>query len=282
MNMPIAPSVAVAAAPATLPDYAAIKARQQATWSSGDYTVIGTTLQIIGERLVEAVDLRAGDRVLDVASGNGNASLAAARHFGEVTSSDYVDALLHRGKDRAIAERLPMTFRNADAEALPFPDGSFDIVLSTVGVMFAPNQEKVAAELLRVTRSGGRIGLANWTPDGFIGQLFRIIGRHVPPPAGVRSPALWGTEERLAELFPGQQIEASRQTFHMRYRSAQHWLDVFRTYYGPVHKAFGALDSAGQTALEADILALLRSLNRSGDATLVVPSTYLEAVIRKG
>lgn len=280
MNMPIATPIAAATA-TVLPDYAAIKARQQATWGSGDYTVIGTTLQIIGERLVEAVDLRAGDRVLDVAAGNGNASLAAARHFGEVVSTDYVETLLHRGKERAVAERLPMTFRNADAEALPFADGSFDIVLSTVGVMFAPNQEKVAAELLRVTRRGGRIGLANWTPDGFIGQLFKIIGKHLPPPAGVRSPALWGSEERLAELFPGQTIEARRQTFTMRYRSAQHWLDVFRTYYGPVHKAFGALDGAGQTALEGDILVLLRSLNRSGDATLVVPSTYLEAVVTK-
>ncbi|MCW5716630.1 MAG: class I SAM-dependent methyltransferase [Bauldia sp.] len=283
MNIPIASPIAAAPAAAlATPDYTAIKTRQQATWASGDYTVIGTTLQIIGERLVEAVDLRAGERVLDVAAGNGNASLAAARHFAEVTSTDYVDGLLARGKERAVAERLPMTFRNADAEALPFADGSFDVALSTVGVMFAPNQDQVAAELLRVVRPGGRIGLANWTPDGFIGQLFKTIGKHVPPPAGVRSPALWGTEERLTELFPGREMHTTRRTFHMRYRSPEHWLEVFRDYYGPVHKAFAALDPIGQASLEADILALLRSMNRSGDATLVVPSTYLEVVVHKG
>ena len=187
--------------PAATPDFEAIKQRQQATWSAGDYAVVGTTLQIVGERLCEAVDLRAGERVLDVAAGNGYATLAAARQFAQVTSTDYVDALLERGKERAAAERLQVTFKQADAEALPFADGSFDVALSTFGVMFTPNQEKSATELSRIVRKGGRIGLANWTPDGFIGQLFKIIGKHVSPPAGIKSPALWGTEGRLGELF---------------------------------------------------------------------------------
>jgi ubiquinone/menaquinone biosynthesis C-methylase UbiE len=187
--------------PAATPDFEAIKQRQQATWSAGDYAVVGTTLQIVGERLCEAVDLRAGERVLDVAAGNGYATLAAARQFAQVTSTDYVDALLERGKERAAAERLQVTFKQADAEALPFADGSFDVALSTFGVMFTPNQEKAATELSRMVCKGGRIGLANWTPDGFIGQLFKIIGKHVSPPAGIKSPALWGTEGRLGELF---------------------------------------------------------------------------------
>lgn len=267
--------------PSHTPDYSAIKARQQATWASGDYAIVGTTLQLVGERLCEAVDLRAGERVLDVAAGNGNATLAAARHFAEVTSTDYVEALLERGRERAAAERLTVTFRQADAEALPFDDGSFDLVLSTFGVMFAPNQPQAAAEMARVVRAGGRIGLANWTPEGFIGQLFRTIGKHVPPPAGVSSPALWGTEARLAELFPGCAVRATRQIFHFRYRSADHWLQVFRTYYGPTHRAFASLDAGGQAALEADLRELLGRLNRGGAETLIIPSEYLEIVVTK-
>ena len=185
----------------TAPDYAAIKKRQQVTWASGDFGRIGVTLQIVGEELCEAVGVSAADRVLDVAAGNGNASLAAARRFADVTSTDYVPELLEQGRRRAEAEGLPITFQVADAENLPFRDGEFDVVLSTYGVMFAPNQARAAAELLRVTKSGGRIGLANWTPDGFIGELFRTVGRFVPPPAGVASPAAWGTETRLVELF---------------------------------------------------------------------------------
>lgn len=264
---------------AAAPDYAAIKHRQQATWSAGDYAVIGTTLQIVGERLCEAVDLRAGERVLDVAAGNGNATLAAARQFAEVTSTDYVDALLDRGKERAAAERLTITFSQADAEALPFADGSFDLALSTFGVMFAPNQDKAAAELARVVRKGGRIGLANWTPDGFIGQLFKIIGKHVAPPAGIMSPALWGTEARLGELFRGHQVQTSKRIFSFRYRSARHWLDVFRTYYGPTNRAFATLEPAKQDALAADIIELLERMNRGGNETLIVPSEYLEVVL---
>jgi ubiquinone/menaquinone biosynthesis C-methylase UbiE len=219
--------------------------------------------------------------VLDVAAGNGNATLAAARHFAEVTSTDYVGALLERGRERAAAERLHVTFREADAENLPFADGAFDVALSTFGVMFTPDQGKAAAELNRVVCKGGRIGIANWTPDGFIGQLFRTIGKHVPPPAGVKSPALWGTEQRLREIFPGCRMKLTSRIFHFRYRSAGHFLDIFRNYYGPTHKAFAALNEPGQAALEADILALIDRLNR-GVGTMIVPSEYLEAVTFKG
>jgi SAM-dependent methyltransferase len=268
---------------ATQPDLAAVKSRQQAAWSAGDYAVIGTRLQLVGETLCEAVDLRAGSRVLDVAAGNGNASLAAARRWADVVATDYVPALLERARERAAADRMPIEFREADAENLPFPDGSFDVVLSTFGVMFTPNQERAAAEMVRVCRPGGRIGLANWTPDSFIGQLFKTLGKYLPPPAGVKSPALWGTEVRLAELFSGaaESIETQRRDFVFRYRSPAHWLEVFRTYYGPLHKAFGALEAAKQDALARDIEALLAEHNRARDGTLVMPSAYLEVVIAK-
>ena len=262
-------------------DIAAIKLRQQAAWSSGDYAVVGTTLQIVGESLCEAVDLRSGERVLDVATGNGNAALAAARRFAEVIGVDYVPALLAQARERADADRLPVQFRETDAEDLPYPDGTFDVVLSTFGVMFAADQERAAAELARVTRSGGRIGLANWTPDSFVGAMFRTVGKHVPPPAGLKSPALWGSETRLHELFGARaaSIRAQRRSFAFRYLSASHFLEVFRDYYGPVHKAFAALEPAGRKALAADLLDLLSVHNRSGNSTLVVPSEYLEVVI---
>ncbi len=264
------------------PDFAAIKARQQATWSSGDFAVIGTTLQIVGESLAEAVDVRADERVLDVAAGNGNATLAAARRFAQVTSTDYVPALLDKGRERASAEGLTVQFQVADAEALPFDDGSFDVVLSTFGAMFTPEHDRTAGEMLRVLRQGGRIGLANWTPEGFIGRLFKVIGAHVAPPAGLKSPALWGTEAHLAQLFGAQaQIRCARRSFNFRYRSAAHWVQVFRDFYGPTHKAFGALDAKGQQALERDITALLEQMNIAGSASLVVPSEYLEVVITK-
>jgi SAM-dependent methyltransferase len=263
------------------PDYAAIKQRQQATWAAGDYAVIGTTLQIVGERICEAVDLLAGERVLDVAAGNGNATLAAARRFAQVTSTDYVAALLERGKERAFAERLPVTFQVADAEALPFADGSFDVALSTFGVMFTPDQETSVAELLRVVRRGGRVGFANWTPEGFIGQLFKTIGKHVPPPAGIKSPATWGTETRLSELFPRDEVKASRQIFNFRYKSPAHWLEVFKSYYGPMNRAFAALDAGRQADLQADVIALLGRMNRGGSQSLIVPSEYLEVVVTK-
>jgi SAM-dependent methyltransferase len=267
----------------TAPDFAAIKQRQQATWASGDFAVVGTTLQIVGEMLAEAADIRAGEAVLDVAAGNGNATLAAARRFARVTSTDYVPALLDKGRARAIAEGLDVAFQVADAEALPFADGQFDAVLSTYGVMFTPDHARAAAELLRVTRAGGRIGLANWTPAGFIGQLFKVIGVYLPPAAGLKSPALWGTEAHLAELFGAKaaQIRCERRHFNFRYQSAAHWLQVFRDYYGPTHKAFAALDATGQHALERDITALLERMNTAGAASLVVPGEYLEVVIVK-
>jgi ubiquinone/menaquinone biosynthesis C-methylase UbiE len=269
------------ASPSPSPDFRAIKQRQQATWASGDYAVVGTTLQLVGERLVEAIDVAAGDRVLDVAAGNGNASLAAARHWARVTSTDYVGALLERGRERAAAERLPIEFLEADAEALPFDDASFDAVISTFGVMFAPDQFRAAAEMARVCRPGGRIGLANWTPEGFIGRVFKTIGAHVPPPAGVQSPALWGNEARLAQLFPGDDIAITRRVFHFRYHSVEHFVDVFRTYYGPTHKAFGALAPAAQEALDRDLRALIERSRRTDAATLIIPSEYLEVVITR-
>ena len=265
----------------TTPDFAAIKQKQQTTWAAGDYAVVGTTLQIVGERICEAVDVRAGERVLDVAAGNGNASLAAARQWCKVTATDYVGALLERAKERAAAERLSMEFQEADAEALPFADNSYDVVLSTFGVMFTPNQDRAAAELTRVCRKGGRIGLANWTPEGFIGQVFKTIGKHLAPPAGLKSPALWGTEARLAELFAGHEVKATRQHFQFRYRSTDHWLEVFKTYYGPTNRAFAALDAPKAAELQADLVELLTRMNRSDDATLIVPSEYLEVVVTK-
>ena len=263
-------------------DLATVKGRQQIAWGSGDYAVVGTTLQIVGETLCEAVDLRSNQRVLDVAAGNGNATLAAARRFAEVVSTDYVGALLERGKERAQAERLAVTFQEADAEALPFGDATFDVVLSTFGVMFTPNQQQAAAELLRVCRPGGKIGLANWTPDSFIGLLFKTIGKYVPPAPGVKSPALWGSEGHLAGLFgPAVTLASTSRQFTFRYRSPTHWMDVFTTYYGPVVKAFAALDSDGRKALEADIRALLDTFNDATDGTLVAPSEYLEVVVTK-
>lgn len=267
---------------ATLPlDYTAIKQRQRAVWSAGDYGLIGTTLQIVGERLCEAVDMRAGSSVLDVAAGNGNATLAAARRFARVTSTDYVGAILERGKERAAAERFSVHFQEADAEALPFADGSFDVALSTFGAMFTPNQEKAAAELIRVVRKGGKIGLANWTPDGFIGQILKIVAKYAPPVAGIRPPTLWGTPIRLGELFHGQEITSSVQTFIFRYESAEHWLDVFRNYYGPTNRAFAALDAEKAAALEADILDLLERSNWDRSSTLIIPGEYLEVVVTK-
>ncbi len=263
----------------TAPDYVTIKTRQQGTWSSGDYAVIGTTLQIVGETLCEAVDIAAGEDVLDVAAGNGNASLAAARRGAIVTASDYVPALLNGTLARAAAEGLTIDAQEADAEAMPFADDSFDVVLSTFGVMFTPNQDRSAAELVRVCRPGGRIGLANWTPDGFIGKMFKIVGRYVAPPAGIHSPLEWGTEARLTELLGSKcsTVQIRRKEFVFRYRSAEDWVDTFREFYGPTLKAFGALDAAAQSGLEQDLLMLAREHNTS-DRGLRVPSEYAEVV----
>jgi ubiquinone/menaquinone biosynthesis C-methylase UbiE len=263
-----------------VPNLSAIKDRQQKTWTSGNYARVGNTLVIMGELLCEAVDVHAGDKVLDVATGSGNSAISAARRFCDVTGIDYVPELIEDARKRAEIEGLEITFEVGDAEDLPYLDASFDIVLSTVGVMFAPNQEKVAEELLRVCRSGGKIGLANWTPDGFIGNMFRTIGKHVPPPPGVKPPPLWGTEERLQELF-GEgvvSLEVTQRSYMLRYPSARHFVEYFRSYYGPMLKAFESLDTDGQEALAEDLEELLERWNTSGDATLVVPSGYLEVV----
>ena len=263
-------------------DLSTIKGRQQLAWSSGDYAIVGTTLQIVGETLCEAVDLRSNQRVLDVAAGNGNATLAAARRFADVVSTDYVGALLEGGRRRAEADRLPVMFQEADAEALPFADASFDVVLSTFGVMFTPNQDKAARELLRVCRPGGKIGLANWTPESFIGQMFRVLGKYVPPVAGVAPPSLWGTKARLDTLFGSQAVVAAEsRTFVFRYKSPAHRLEIFRDYYGPVLKAFASLNPESRKALEKDLCALLDQNNAAKDGTLVLPSEYLEVVITK-
>jgi len=262
-------------------DLAAVKSKQQAAWSTGDYAVVGTTLQIVGESLCEALDLRAGERVLDVAAGNGNATLAAARRWCNVVSTDYVPTLLERGRARANAESLPVQFEQADAEYLPYADHSFDVVLSTFGVMFTPDLDKAAAEMARACKPGGRISLAYWPPGSFVGEIFKLMGKYVTPAAGVKSPALWGTEARLSELF-GKRLDSiaiERRHFVFRYHSAAHWLEVFRTFYGPMHKAFGALATEKQQALAADLITLAETFNRATDGTLVAPSEYLEVVI---
>jgi SAM-dependent methyltransferase len=263
----------------TAPDLVAIKEKQQATWASGDYAVIGTTLQIVGETLCEALDVRAGWRVLDVAAGNGNASLAAARRGCDVTATDYVVELLDCAQRRAEADGVAITAQFADAENLPFADASFDAVLSTFGVMFVPDPSRAAEEMLRVVRSGGRIGLANWTPEGFVGQMFKIVGAHVPPPPSISSPLAWGTEARLSDLLGGgADVAVTRKHFAFRYRSPQHWFDTFVTYYGPMFKAWGALDDAGRESFRDKLLALVDTHNRATDGTVVVPSEYLEVV----
>jgi len=269
--------------PRVSPELVALKARQQAAWSSGDYAVVGTTLQIVGEELCEALDIRSGRKVLDVAAGNGMASLAAARRWCDVTSTDYVPSLLERGRARAAAEGLSIEFKVADAEELPFADGSFDAVISTFGVMFSPHQDRAAAELLRVCKSGGQIGLANWTPDGFIGQVFKNLGKYSPPPAAAKSPMLWGTRARLVEMFgsAASWIKTEPRIFNFRYRSDEHFVEVFKTYYGPLLKAFSALDLLQRTGLEKDLYDLIARMNKADDGTMVVPSEYLEVVLVK-
>ena len=262
-------------------DLVAVKARQQIMWASGDFAVIGTTLQSVGESLCEAVDLESGARVLDVACGNGNAALAAARRWARVTGVDYVPALLERAAERARAERLELQWIEGDAERLPFEDGVFDLALSTFGVMFAPDQAQAARELMRVVKPGGKIGLANWTPEGFVGRMLKTVGRHVPPPAGVASPSLWGTEQRLQELFQGaRSVRAQRRDFVFRYESVAHFIEVFRRFYGPTYKAFGALDEQGQARLCKDLEQLAGEYNRRS-TSFVVPAEYLEVVIER-
>lgn len=280
------PITTVAAEPMLVPaalDLAAIKERQRATWASGDYGHIGVRLQVVGETLCEAIDLDAGERVLDVAAGNGNASLAAARRFARVTSTDYVPSLLDQGRLRADADRLAIEFQEADAEALPFPDASFDVALSVFGVMFAPDQERTAAELLRVVRPGGRIGLASWTPEGFLGDLFRLIARFAPPPSGIGSPMAWGAEARIERLFgqAASAIRTTRRTYTFRFESAEHFVEVFRAWYGPIHRAFEVQDGAGRIALYEALVTLLRAADQGSRGTLAVPAEYLEVVVTR-
>lgn len=262
------------------PDLGAIKERQRQTWSTGDYARVGNLLVLMGENLCEAVDLRSGQRVLDVATGSGNTAISAARRFCETTGIDYVPELIEQAKERARAEHLDVSFEVGDAENLPYPEASFDTVLSTVGVMFTPDQEKAAGELLRVCKPGGRIGLANWVPDGFIGNMFRTVGKHFPPPPGIKPPPLWGTEERLGELLGdgASSLDTTRRTYVFRYPSAEHFIEHFRSYYGPMYKAFSALDADGREALERDLKELIGYWNVSGDRSVVLPSDYLEVV----
>jgi ubiquinone/menaquinone biosynthesis C-methylase UbiE len=262
------------------PNLTTIKVRQQKTWTSGDYARIGNSLVIMGERLSEAVDVRPGQKVLDVATGSGNTAISAARRFSMATGIDYVPELIEQARERAQAESLDVAFDVGDAENLPYPNASFDVVLSTVGVMFTPDQERAAKELLRVCKPGGKIGLANWVPDGYVGNMLRTVGKHVPPPAGVKPPTLWGTEDRLRELLGEEvsSIESRRRTYVFRYLSANHFIEQFRSYYGPVHKAFESLDEDGRDALENDLKELIGEWNISGDETVLLPSDYLEVV----
>ncbi len=264
-------------------DFASLKERQRATWATGDYATVGLRIQIVGEMLVEALDLRAGERVIDVAAGNGNVTMAAARRFAEVTSTDFVQSLLDKGAERAGAEGLSVHFQVADAEALPYADQSFDVAVSSFGVMFTPRQQKAASELIRVVRCGGRIGLANWTPEGFLGELFRLIGRHVPPVAGLKSPMLWGSEDYIVELFASQaaDIQCNRRLCNFRFKSANHFVEFFRAFYGPIHKAFASLEPEQQRSLASEFAALLERHNVAGAGSLVVPAEYLEVVVTR-
>lgn len=261
-------------------DFAAVTARQQQMWSEGDFARIGVAAIIVGEQLCEAVDVHPGERVLDVASGSGNTALAAARRFGEVTASDFVPHLLETAARRAEVEKLPLTIEVADAQNLPFPDASFDVVLSTFGAMFAPDQERTAAELARVCRPGGRIGMANWVPDGWTGDLFRATAARVPPPPGLRPATDWGREERLRELFGGDisELTVARRHVVPRYHSPEQAIEYFRTWFGPTKVAFESLDEEGQAALAADMLGVFVKWNRARDGTLVIDAEYAEVV----
>ena len=281
MTTSYATDVATTPAAGPAPDLDAVKRRQQATWASGDYHRIGTQIVIVAEQLIETLDVRATERVLDVATGSGNAALAAARRGCDVVGTDYTPALLDRARMRAEAEELEATFLDGDAEALPVDDGAFDVVSSVFGAMLAPNQARTAAELVRATRRGGRIGLVAHTPDGFIGQMFKAIAGHVAPPAGVASPILWGTEARLHELFGAvaTDIRAQKRQFVLRHESPAGFVDYWRRYYGPTMKAFEAVGETGAPALRDDLVDLIGRFNRAADGTMVVPSEYLEAVI---
>ena len=267
----------------TTPDFGAIKQRQQQTWASGDFHAVAARIMLVAEHLCDTADLHAGWRVLDVATGSGNAAIAAARLGCTVVGVDYVPALLERGRERAAAEGLEVELLEGDAEELPFPNDSFDAVTSVFGSMFAPDHARAAAELLRVCRPGGTVALASWTPEGFIGELFRTQAAHVTPPAGVPSPMLWGNEAHLRELF-GEGIaglEVAERTFTWRFASAREFVSFFRAWYGPTLKAFAALDDAGRDSLESDLIALVERYDRLCGGAIAIPATYTEAVARK-
>lgn len=256
---------------------------QKEAWATGDFSMIASTQALVGESLCEAVDLRAGWKVLDVATGSGNTAIAAARRFCDVTGSDFVPALLERGRERAAAERLKITFEEADAEALTSPDENYDAVLSTFGAMFAPNQEKAASELLRVCKSGGKIGMSNWTPEGMVGQFFDVNAKYRPPDPEIKRPVLWGTEARLKELFGDavSELRIEKKYLTFRFHSSEHWLDFFKAYFGPTIKTYEALDETGQEEMTQDLFDVLTRHNKSGDQTLAAPAEYLEVVAVK-
>lgn len=262
-------------------DLDAVKQVQQKVWSEGDFAMIAGTGVIVGEELAEAADILPGERVLDVACGSGNAALSAARRaWGNTVGADYVPELLERARERAAAERLEVEFVEGDAENLPFDDAEFDVVLSTFGAMFAPDQQKAADELLRVCKPGGRIGMCNWTPESFPGQMFATSVKHVSPPPGVQPPILWGTEEHLSGLFGDRVVDlvAERRELVFRYRSADHWLEFFRSYFGPVRMAFARVGSEGEKALASDLLELVARFNTAGDRAMRVPGEYLQVI----
>ncbi len=240
-------------------DLSTIKARQQQSWATGDIPIIARPLVGVAENLCEAVELSPGQKVLDVAT---------------------FASLLERARERAAVERLSITFLEGDAEHLPFPDAAFDVVLSALGVMFTPNQEQAASELLRVCRPGGKIGLVNWTPDGFFGKMGGVMAAYAPPPAGLKPPALWGTEERVRELFGEEviSIQTKKRYFFHRYRSLQHAMEVTCTYFGPAVTALQALESTARERLSHDILTMFEQANQTSDSTVIVPAEYLEVI----
>lgn len=266
------------------PDYGAITERQQGVWSKGDFGRFGAILALHGELLAESVDIHPGDRVLDVGGGTGGASLAAARRFADVTCTDFVPDLLEQAKQRAAAEGLPMRTQVADAQDLPFEDASFDVVISTFGAMFAPDQQKVADELVRVCRAGGRIGMANWSPGSMMNEVFAATAKHVPPPPGIQPVFNWGNEEKVRDLFGDRvtSLEFVPRDMVWRFHTPEHMLEFFRDWYGPTQVAFGALDDDGRQALAEDLLAVYRKHNRADDGTLVAPSAYVEVIGVRG
>jgi ubiquinone/menaquinone biosynthesis C-methylase UbiE len=262
-------------------DLSAVKQRQQQAWASGDFHVVAARMSLVAEHLVDAADLHAGWRVLDVATGSGNAAIASARLGCEAVGVDYVPSLLEHGRARAAAEGLDVALLEGDAEALPFPDRAFDAVTSVFGSMFAPDHAKAATELLRVCKPGGTIALASWTPEGFVGELFRTVGAHVPPRVGVSSPMLWGTEAHLRELFGDgiASLEVTERAFTWRFRSAEEFVSFFRRWYGPTLKAFAALEGEAYRALAGDLVALANRFDRLGLAdAIAIPATYTEAI----